>query len=255
MSIQIGHAVMDENGKTVGLTPGDQTGKEIALATWYAKNKSGRVWQYYLECTDSAMAERAARYMEQICADSAFGYSQGTSQRWDGYRSIMANGGVVSGARGDFDCSSLVISCYMFAGLNLQPDGYTGNLRAKLLATGKFKCYSDSAHLGADKLATRGGVYLRSGHVLMALEDGGGAGTTPEASDLKVVGRIVVDEIKKWCNVRSGPGMDYTILGKAKKNDEFAVYGVVEGWYRIDFNGAVGYIFGDLVSEVLLGNV
>ena len=30
MSIRIGHAVMDVLGKTVGLTPGDQTGKEIA---------------------------------------------------------------------------------------------------------------------------------------------------------------------------------------------------------------------------------
>ncbi|MEA5047888.1 MAG: SH3 domain-containing protein [Eubacteriales bacterium] len=255
MSIQIGHAVMDENGKTVGLTPGDQTGKEIALATWYAKNKSGRVWQYYLECTDSSMAERAARYMEQICENSAFGYSQGKTQRWDGYRSIKAKGGAVSGASGDFDCSSLVISCYLFAGLNLQPDGYTGNLRTKFLATGKFKCYSDSAHTGTDKLATRGGVYLRSGHVLMALEDGGGAGTAAETTDLKVVGKIVVDEIKKWCNVRSGPGMEYTILGRAKKGDTFAIYGVTEGWYQIDFNGTVGYLYGDLASEVLPGNV
>lgn len=246
---------MDENGKTVGLTPGDQTGKEIALATWYAKNKAGRVWQYYLECTDSAMAERAARYMEQICADSAFGYSQGTTQRWDGYRSIRANNGVVSGAHGDFDCSSLVISCYIFAGLNLQPDGYTGNLRAKFLATGKFKCCSDSAHLSTDKFATCGGIYLRSGHVLMALEGGGGAGTAEETNDLKVIGKIVVDEIRKWCNVRSGPGMEYTILGKAKKDDVFNIYGVVEDWYRIDFNGTVGYLYGDLASEVLRGNV
>ncbi len=255
LAIQIGHAVMDELGKTVGLTPGDQTGKEIALATWYAKNKSGRVWKYYLECTDSAMAERAARFMEQICAASAFGYSQGTTQRWDGYRSIKANGGVVSGARGDFDCSSLLISCYIFAGLNLQPDGYTGNLRAKLLATGKFKSYSDSAHIGSDQLATRGGIYLRSGHVLMALEDGAGAGDTESASGLKVVGRIVVDEIKKWCNVRSGPGMDYTILGRAKKGDMFTMYSVIEDWYQIDFNGTVGYLYGDLASEVLPGNV
>lgn len=246
---------MDELGKTVGLTPGDQTGKEIALATWYAKNKSGRVWKYYLECTDSAIAERAARYMEQICADSAFGYSQGTTQRWDGYRSIQANGGVVSGGRGDFDCSSLVISCYIFAGLNLQPNGYTGNLRAKLLATGKFKCYSDSAHLGFDRLAARGGIYLRNGHVLMALEDGGGAGTVSETGNMTVVGKIVVDEIKQWCNVRSGPGIEYTILGRAKKDDVFEIYVVVEGWYQIDFNGTIGYLYGDLASEVLPGNV
>lgn len=46
MNIQIGHAVMDELGKTIGAMPGDQTGKEIAIGTWYAKNKSGRVWNH-----------------------------------------------------------------------------------------------------------------------------------------------------------------------------------------------------------------
>ena len=255
MNIQIGHAVMDENGKTIGTTPGDQTGKEIAIATWYAKNKSGRVWQYYLECTDSATAERAAQYMEQICEDSAFGYSQGKTQRWDGYRSIKANGGVVSGAHGDFDCSTLVISCYILAGLDMAPDGYTGNMRAKLLATGKFKSCSDSAHIGNDKLAKRGGIYLRNGHTLMALEDGSGASGTVATENLPVVGKIIVDEINKWCNVRSGPGMEYTIIGKAKKNDTYSMYGVVEDWYQIDYKGSVGYLYGDLASEVLTGNV
>ena len=255
MSIQIGHAVMDELGKTIGATPGDQTGKEIALSTWYAKNKAGRVWKYYLECTDTDMAKHAARYMEQICADDSFGYSQGKTQRWEGYRSIKANGGVVSGASGDFDCSSLVISCYILAALNMQPVGYTGDMRTRLMATGKFRSYSDSAHLSTDKLAKRGGIYLRSGHTLMTLEDGSGADTVPGTSDLQVIGKIIVDEINKWCNVRSGPGMEYTIIGKAQKNDVFNIYGVVEDWYQIVYNGSLGYIFGDLASEVLPGNV
>lgn len=255
MNIQIGHAVMDELGKTIGALPGDQTGKEIAIGSWYAKNKSGRVWKYYLECTDSAMAERAAQHMEQICADNAFGYSQGKTQRWYGYRSIKENGGAVSGAHGDFDCSTLVICCYILAGLDMVPDGYTGDMRAKLLATGKFKSYSDSAHIGSDKLSKRGGIYLRNGHTLMALEDGSGPSDMTDESDLKVVGEIIVDEINKWCNVRSGPGLEYTIIGKAKKNDTYTVYGVVEDWYQIDYNGSVGYLYGDLASEVLPGNI
>ena len=259
MAIRIGHAVMDELGKTVGLMPGDQLQlkvkktEEIGLSTWYAKNSTGRVWKYYLECTDSAMAERAAQIMEQICRDSAFGYSQGKTQRWSGYQSIRANGGRVSGASGDFDCSTLIFSCYILAGLNVEPDGHTGNLRAKFLATGKFKSYSDNAHVGSDKLARRGGIFLCDGHVLMALEDGGES--TETATDETVVGKIVVDGVKQWCNVRSGPGLEYTILGRAKKDEVFALYGVDEGWYRIGFNGSTGFLLGDLVSEVLPGNV
>lgn len=261
MAILIGHAVMDELGKTVGATPGDQLqlkGKkteEICFSTWYAKNSVGRVWKYYLECTDHVLAEHAAHYMEQICADAAFGYSQNKTQRWSGYRSITANGGVVEGAAGDFDCSTLVISCYILAGLNITPDGYTGSLHAKFLATGKFKSYSDSAHVGTDKLAKRGGIYLRDGHVLLALADGSETGVDSTVIDLTAVGKIVVDGVKQWCNVRSGPGMEYTILGRANKDDIYPIFGVDEGWYRINYKGTVGYIFGDLVSEVLPGNV
>jgi hypothetical protein len=252
MSIDIGHAVMDELGKTVGLTPGDQTGKEITIAKWYAKNKAGRTWKHYLECTDRAMAERAAQYMEQICEDSAFGYTQDHDRRWSGYRAIVANGSVVAGARGDFDCSTLIFACYILAGANIEPDGYTGNLRGRFLASGKFRSFSDAAHLASDALATRGGIYLRDGHVLMALESGDGDAIIATE---KVIGKIVVDEIKKWCNVRSGPSLDHTIIGRANKNDIFDLYGVEEDWYRINYKGSVGYIFGDLASEVLEGNV
>ena len=43
--------------------------------------------------------------------------------------------------------------------------------------------------------------------------------------------------------------------GRADKNSVYALYGVVENWYQVDYNGTVGFIFGDLASEVLPGNV
>ena len=67
--------------------------------------------------------------------------------------------------------------------------------------------------------------------------------------------QIVVDGIKKWCNVRSGPGLECDIIGRAKKNDVYDAFGVDEEWYRINYNGRIGYIFGDLVSEIREGNV
>jgi peptidoglycan hydrolase-like protein with peptidoglycan-binding domain len=109
--------------------------------------------------------------MEQICADSAYGYDQ--IERWTGYAAIKKNKNKVAGAVGEFDCSSLIITCYILAGLQMSADGYTGNLRMKLLATGKFKAYTDPAHLTSDKYAKRGGIYIKEGsHVVMALEDG-----------------------------------------------------------------------------------
>ena len=153
MTVLIGHAVMDENGGIDGSIAGDQTGKEIATRNWY--NRTGG-WGAYLEPLDANMADRAAKYMLEICGDAAFGYSQ--KHRWDGYKSIKANGGVVAGASGDFDCSSLCISCYIFAGLDHKASGYTGSIEKSLVATGKFKAYHDEAHLASADYAKRGTI-------------------------------------------------------------------------------------------------
>ena len=169
MAVRIGHAVSDERGGKTGGIPGDQTGKEIRIDTWYAR-KDG--WDYYLECKDAQMAERAARYMERICAGN-FGYSQEQKARWSGYRAIAAVCGFVEGACGDFDCSSLAIACYILAGLTHPASGYTGSMRASLQKTGMFAAYTDPPRLVTSDYARRGSLYLKEGaHVLMCLEDG-----------------------------------------------------------------------------------
>ena len=65
------------------------------------------------------------------------GYSQ--PNRWTGYNAIINNGRKVAGAKGDFDCSSLIIACYILAGLSIAASGYNGNLKSILVGTGKFK--------------------------------------------------------------------------------------------------------------------
>lgn len=163
--IKIGHASIDENGKISGGKTGDQTGKEIFIRNWYSKP-----WNVYLECTDKKLADKAADYMEQICRDDNYGYDQG--QRLTGYNSIVANKGKVKGGKGEFDCSSLVASCYKLVGLNISPALTTRNMRAVLLATGKFKAYTGSKYIKSDAYAKRGAIYLKEGsHVVMALED------------------------------------------------------------------------------------
>ena len=164
MGIKIGHASIDENGKIAGGKAGDQTGKEICTREWYSKP-----WNVYLVCTDPKLAEKAAKIMEQICANINFGYDQ--SQRTTGYDSILING--ISRARGEFDCSTLIAACYKIAGLPISIHNTTATLRKALLDTGKFKAYTDKAHIASDEYAKRGAIYLREGkHVVMALENG-----------------------------------------------------------------------------------
>lgn len=239
MTVKIGHAVQDERGKASGGTLGDQTGKEILVTTWY--NRTGG-WDAYLECTDAGLAERAARYMERIC-EGNYGYSQ--SARWTGYKAIKAAGGNVEAAKGDFDCSSLVVSCYIFAGLNHAATGYTGSIRKSLLATGKFREYTDAKHLTSPDYAKRGGLYLKAGkHVLMCLSDGAKAGQAPE-DDTAPNERVPCVLTLGSLNIRTGSGTQYKAVGQVKKGVLLPYLGTDvkdEKWYMVRYGGQTRYI-------------
>ena len=169
MSIKIGSASIDENGKGSYGAIGDQTGKEIKIQPFY-----DFPWDMYIECPDKSMAEQAASYMEQICLNESFGYDQ--SERVSGYKAIVANSENVNGAKGEFDCSSLVSSCYKLAGLDISVYNTTYTL-CEVLGKAGFKVYTDDLHVHGDMFAKRGGIYLNEKHhVVMALEDGALAG-------------------------------------------------------------------------------
>lgn len=55
-------------------------------------------------------------------------------------------------------------------------------------------------------------------------------------------------------NVRSGPGKEYDVIGKAKAGEEFAVSGQTDnGWYRIAYGGEEGYVSGEYADVSLSG--
>lgn len=247
VAVLIGHASIDENGTIQGRTPGDQTAKEICTRGWYSKQ-----WNVYIECMDEGLAERAAAIMEQICADDHFGYSQ--PNRWTGYNAIINNGRKVAGAKGDFDCGSLIIACYILAGLSIAASGYTGNLKNILVGTGKFKAYTDAAHVGSDAYAKRGGIYLKeSSHVVMALGRGSKASgtasgasqsTKPAAGNKTYTGKgIGTATARTNMNVRSGSSTTHGSIGGVNKGASVEVLEILSnGWYKIVWPGAAcGY--------------
>lgn len=232
MAVKIGHASIDENGRVAGGKVGDQTGKEICIREFYKKP-----WNVMLICTDEKIADKAADYMEQICKNDNYGYDQG--QRTTGYTSIKKNG--VAKGKGEFDCSSLVASCYNLAGLNVNVNCTTRNLRKALLATGKFKAYEDASHINTSDYALRGAVYLSEGHhVVMALGKGSKQldKKTQNASDYGSRYKVTADML----NVRKGPGTKYRILKVlrkgaevkiSEKQDEWGKYS--EGWISLKY--------------------
>lgn len=65
-------------------------------------------------------------------------------------------------------------------------------------------------------------------------------------------GRLVTLEFNM--NVRSGPGTDYPILGKAGVGEQFTaisrnpIGGPAGGWWQIEFRGQLGWLFGAYIS-------
>lgn len=211
--MKIVHAVSNEHGTSKGGAVGDQTGKEIRLQEWYDR----RSWDAYLECTDAELARSAAEYAVQIAENDSFGYDQ--SERWGGYENYPSGG--------DFDCSSLAIACYIFAGLNIPPRGYSGDIAPRLMKTGLFREYRDDAHLKSADIASVGGIYVaEKKHVAICVGDGN------FETDTDVGYKTIT--AKGSVRVRSVPVTGKTVrilhLGDTEKvlgSDESS------GWYKI----------------------
>jgi cell wall-associated NlpC family hydrolase len=50
------------------------------------------------------------------------------------------------------------------------------------------------------------------------------------------------------CNVRKGPGTDSSVVAKAPKGETCFIIGFNTGWYKVSFNGQIGYVRSDLLT-------
>jgi hypothetical protein len=240
---------MDENGQTAGPISGDQTGKEVAVATWYAKNGKGVGWSHYIELKDAAKREKLARFIEAACANPKIGYSQ---KNRTGLYESMKQGRTVDVASGDVDCTSLIfIGLKLACGISVAI-GYSGNMAKLLTDTGKFNSYTDASHISTDNLAKRGGIYLRKGHALTVLEDGDGAGSGASASAPEEDYASEADQIDPpyvlalgSVNVRSGAGVDGNkIIYTAHRGEKLPFEEIDDdtGWYAVQTPNGYGFI-------------
>lgn len=93
--------------------------------------------------------EKAIQWMEQTARDNSHGYDQ--RYRW--------------GEKGDYDCSSAVISAWQNAGVPVKTNGatYTGNMKPVFLRCG-FKDITSSVNLATGAGLQRGDVLLNTTH-------------------------------------------------------------------------------------------
>ena len=171
MSVKIGSARIDENGRAHGGQSGDQTGKEVSTQAWYLSSKGWRVYR----AKNPAVAEKIAQCMERACANRAIGYDQ--YQRNTLYKEAEPFGFDVSKVTTpcETDCSALVRVCCAYAGITgLPADFRTGNMPSYLAKTGAFVELTGSKYTEQSIYLGRGDILVTkvSGHTVVVLTNG-----------------------------------------------------------------------------------
>lgn len=170
MSVKIGHARIDENGKATGGQPGDQNGKELRIQNWYDGG-----WAFLARHKDQEAAKWIANACEAACANENIGYDQSgrntllqqaKAVHWD-LSSVMPC---------ECDCSSLVSCCVMASGVQIWSGGNaptTRTLRKVLQESGKFEILTGAEYLTDCTLLNRGDILCTPGkHTVIVLSDG-----------------------------------------------------------------------------------
>ena len=175
------HAVRDESGGIDGLIPGDQDKKEVRRQQYYARNDKGVSWAWVLRARDPQLAERIAHNMELIVDNDNIGYSQKHRMAW--YNSTIANGGDITKARGDGDCSSTVTGSTVLAGGNVPKNLSTKTMLNAFKASKQFEILTDAIYIQSSDYLRRGDILLRIGHTAVIADNGPMAWATevPEA--------------------------------------------------------------------------
>lgn len=248
MAVKIGHASIDENGRAHGGAAGDQTEREVCTRDWYNKP-----WIAVIRPNDAAVAEKIAKAMEQAAVNDNIGYDQ--YQRTTLFTQAKANNWDISKVKVkcETDCSALVAVCVNAAGIAVSKDIYTGNEKAALVDTGKFKAITESKYVGSSNYLKRGDVLLGSGHTAVVLSNGSKIGATSGSGsgidsakgfDKTLAGTYKVTA--SALNIRSGAGTSKKVLGTVEKGKTVTFYGyynTVDGvkWYLVIANGITGY--------------
>lgn len=165
MTVRIGSARHDENGKYVNGRAGDQDGTEVSTQNFYLHSKGWRI----LRAKDTLKRQKIADCMQWSCDNQLIGYDQ--NQRDDLYLAVKDLGFDVRKLTKavETDCSALVRVCVNYAGIKVG-DFHTGNEADVLLGTGAF----DEIQYTAEDDLMRGDVLVtkKKGHTVIVLNDG-----------------------------------------------------------------------------------
>ena len=237
MNVMIGHAGSNEWGGIYGGNPGDQTGTEVFIRTWY-----NRPWNLMFRPKNTTIAEKIAVAMEQACANDNVGYNQ--NNRTSLYFAAKDKNWDISKItkKVDCDCSSLVAVCCNAAGLAVSKDNWTGAQKDNLMKTGAFVMYTGSKYIAQEDYLKRGDILLLEGHHTAVVLTNGSKAEPNKDYTGKGIGFAVA---KTSMNIRTGAGTSYPIIQTISAGTKVEVLEKLSnGWYKIAWsNVSNGYAY------------
>lgn len=219
MVVKIGHAHSDENRRSNGGKAGDQTGGEVLIQDWYLREQG---WSVVFRAKDTIIAEKIAQTMERACINNNIGYDQG--QRTTLFENASKLNWDVSKVleKCECDCSSLVAVCVNAAGISVSKNMYTGNQKAVLEATRKFKMLTNTEYLTKPDYLKRGDILLGPGHTAVVVSVGNNIDKAKSFSS--IYNSIFVVNTANL-NVRAGAGIHKNIFVTIPKGTRVKCYG------------------------------
>ena len=208
MSIKIAHASIDERGKATGGVAGDQTGREVCIRDWYTAS-----WDVVLRPKTSTIAEKSAKFMEQVCANQNVGYDQWQrNSLFEQAKKVNFDASKIT-VKCECDCSSLIHVAVIASGVNVAygSNGFTtSTMTNKLVASGSYEKLTDSKYLTSDKYLKRGDILVNVGsHTVIVLENGSEVSNTVSSSNTSTIDVGDVVSIAKnatYYNSTKAPG-------------------------------------------------
>lgn len=170
MTVVIGHASINELGKSYGGQKGDQNSKEVYTKNWYDGN-----WTTVLRHKDPAVAIKIANAAKAICRNEKVGYSSDVAERNTLYdESSQVDFDFDKIARPcSADCSSFVHVCCIAAGVKIfygVNAMTTRTMMNRLIGTGEFTQHTSSQYTKSDKLLHAGDILHKVGHTAIVTE-------------------------------------------------------------------------------------
>lgn len=180
----ISNSGSNENGKVYGGKPGDQTGREWQIRTWY-----NRPWNCILHHPDAKVRALIADYAEQAAKNNLIGYNQlNRNSFWAALKKAGTPAKINTAC--DADCSAGVCGIVKAVGYTLVDEKLkavseklvTSQMRSALKKAG-FTVYTASKYLASDKYLLRGDILLNDQHhVAINLTDGSGTKSAPKTT-------------------------------------------------------------------------